>query len=165
MNLRQLRRGSTRRSAAVARERLLNDRTLRRNRFQTPPVAALPFSVSFPLGEHKTEPPTPPSAPPLSPYAQKWHIIATARHFRGHYLAEIAYDHQHHVTVAIIQPYLAQAQAGETPFAIRVDGQGHTTITRLEREKDTPPLALSRRIFAALILAAALTGGALALFI
>ena len=164
MNLRQLYRGSTRRSAAVARERLLKDRTLRRNRFQTPPVAALPLRAPLTLGQREENPPATPG-PTLSPYAQKWHIIATARHFRGHYLAEMAYDHRRHITVAVIQPYLAQAQAGEAPFEIRVDGKGHTTITRLERGKDTQLSASFRRIFVALFLAAALTGGALALLL
>ena len=164
MNLRRLHRGSTRSSAAVARERLLKDRTLRRNRFQAPPVATLPFSAPLAMPPRGETPPTDAHTVSLSPYAQKWHIIATARHFRGHYLAEMAYDDRRHITVAVICPYFAQAQAGEAPFEIRVDGKGHTTIVRLERKNDSQKLFIFRRVLVALLLAAALTGGALALF-
>lgn len=164
MNLRRLHRGGSRSSAAVARERLLKDRTLRRNRFQAQPAVPLRYSMPLPVPRQSERPPSDLPKPKLSPSAQKWYITATARHFRGHYLAEMAYDAHRHMTVAVIRPYLAQAQAGEAPFEIRVDDKGRTTIVRLENESPKP--AVLRRFFVALfVITVALTGGTLALFL
>ena len=165
MNLRRLYRGGARGSAATARERLLKDRTLRRNRFQAPPATPFPVSAPLTVPQGKEHPSPDRREAQLSPYAQKWHVIATARHFRKHYLAEMAYDERRHITVAIIRPYLAHAQAGEVPFKIRVNGKGDTVVVRLEEENDGPNRFTLRRVFVTLFFAAVFVGGTLALFL
>jgi|GEM_PF-4345269 len=123
---------------------------------------SFPAKPSIGLG---STPPVATSRTPLSPRAQKWQIIATARHFDEHYLAELAYHETGNFTVAVIRPYLAPSLAGETPFQIRVDGRGHISIVRLEKERNPHTSSLPYRFVVALLALAALTSGALALFL
>ncbi len=164
MIFRWLHRDSSHNSAEIARKRLLSDSTIRRNRLHTPPVAAMPFPAVSTVGANTAPSPANDEAQ-LSPRAQKWHIIATARHFREYYLAKLSYHEQRNMTIAVLQPYLVQALAGEAPFEIRVDGQGRTTIVRLEEEKQSKPSYRFPRFLVALLIVAALTSGALALFL
>ncbi len=164
LSLRQLRRGGTKHSATIARERLLKDRTLRRNRFQTSLHASTSPSPS-PQPDHEEKHPSGENISRLSPRAQKWRIISIAQRFRGHYLAELAYNDLRNATTAIIRPYLVHVQAGEAPFEIRVNSQGHTTIIRLEEEIRSQTIFRFYHLFVALLILAALTSGALALLL
>ncbi len=145
----------------------MNDRTLRRNRYPTSATPNPSLASNAPHTEQLATSAAQRRAR-LSPHAQKWQVIATVRHFRAHYLAELTYIEAGNVTVATLRPYLAAALGGEPSFEIRVDGRGHTSIIRLEEERRAQALpikARAYRFFVVLLILAALTSGALALFL
>jgi len=113
--------------ASLARERLLRDRTLRRNRAPDPafqPLAAPSITATFPFlaaGPYLAE-------PRLTPAAQHLQAIQVARGFRGHYVSEIKYNAQDHTAIARLRA--KHDHRGRADHEITVDAQGNVNVQR-----------------------------------
>lgn len=125
-------------SAAIARQRLLGDRAMRRH--AAPSISASSGSATAPSLTATFPPPvlgeiTLPSRdarrPHLSPADQRRQALHIARSFAGHYLTEIAYLPDQRLAVATIRPVPA-SHAYDVPRQISVDDAGNVDIDLLE---------------------------------
>lgn len=108
-------------AALAARERLLHDPQIRRNRSLSPePSVTATFT---------------PEETSLSHRDQEQQAIAIARAYKQYYLAEITYQAHRREVVALIKP-LHSVQAD--PLQIIVDANGNATIETVETSQVSP---------------------------
>jgi hypothetical protein len=118
-------------TAATARERLLRDREMRRNRGPSPgaaPLPAPPVTETFPALAVRPALSAAWSFHHLSPLDQKRQAIQIAQSFRSHYLAEIAYHDDRQMTVAILRPIQIRHHTLDVPHKICVDAAGNVGV-------------------------------------
>lgn len=159
-------RPSSQRSAEMARERLLNDRQIHRNRnFHADglPLPSDPFS-----GLPATGPFSPAFAQNLlTSSEQKRQAIQIAQTFRQHYLAVITYHEDCRVVVATVRPIHARNYRRDVAHDIHVDPAGNVNIVQCPPEHSPQRwLALGRLLMVASIVVTLFGSllGALSLF-
>ena len=118
-------------SAAAARERLLHDSQMRRNRVSLTEISPLPapaITETFPALAARAAFSPGWSFHRLSPLDQKRQAIQIAQSFKGHYLAEVTYHHDRQMTVAILRPIQIRHHTLDVPHEIRVDAVGNVGV-------------------------------------
>jgi hypothetical protein len=144
--------------AAAARERLLQDKAMRRNRDDAVFTMLDPALLAW----QTTTPPvksTRPAAGGLTPVQQRQQALLVARSFKEHYLSGISYREDCGTTIAIVRPI--QRKKGNVPHRISVDPAGNVSVTRLKPS----PAAPSPRIMRWLLLAGGAIGPLLTLLL
>jgi len=113
-------------TATLARERLLRDREMRRNKpsHALSPLPAPPITAAFPLLAAR------PGRRFLTPPEQRQQVIQIARNFRSHYLANITYLDDIKMTVAVVRPTHARRKECDGPHEICVDAAGNVSVSR-----------------------------------
>lgn len=114
-------------AASLARERLLRDRTMRRNRppdpaFQPLAVPSITTTFAFLAAEPCV------AEPRLTPAAQHLQAVQVARGFRGHYVSEIKYDAKARIAIARLRS--KHDHRGQADQEITVDAQGNVNVQR-----------------------------------
>lgn len=117
-------------AASLARERLINDKAMRRNhalrdadiQLVSPPITYT-FNELPDWLDNQTVVET-----HLSPAEQQRQAIMICKTFREHYLSKLIYLQDEQIALAIIQPSGIGRQA-EGPLQIIVDNRGNTRVT------------------------------------
>jgi hypothetical protein len=118
-------------SAIIARERLLQDPTVRQPSIhQADPGPPQPSSAAF-----WTPHPNAMDNGLLSSSEQKQQALSVARSFRDHYLSEIAFFPEDNITLAVVRPSAAQK---DTSYAITVDATGNTNVEPVPGQGTSP---------------------------
>jgi hypothetical protein len=118
-------------SAIIARERLLQDKTVRQPSIRQadsgpPPSFAAAFWAPQPNATDNGL---------LSSSEQKQQALSVARSFRDHYLSEIAFFPEDNITVAVVRPSATQK---DTSYAITVDATGNTSVEPMPGQGASP---------------------------
>jgi hypothetical protein len=100
-------------AAQTARERLLNDTTMRRHCTTAPQPPAPSHTATVPSASRA-----------LTPTEQEQQAITIAKSFKQHYLASITYCNDQQLATALIKPI----NAHELPHEIQVDADGNADI-------------------------------------
>jgi hypothetical protein len=113
--------------ASLARERLLRDRTLRRNRRPDATLQPLAIpSITTTFAFLAAEPCA--AEARLTPAAQSLQAVQVARGFRGHYLAKMEYNQEDHTAIARLRS--KHDHSGCADQKITVDAQGNVNVQR-----------------------------------
>ncbi len=145
-------------SAAVARERLLHDPTMRHHntgRIAGSRLPASPVTVTFPalfIDPHADEAL---AHQRLSPEAQHWQAVQVARSFKNHYLAEVHYCDDRQSTIAVIRPIHVRRNSNQGPQEICVDSAGNVNLSHLGARQSLARRVLSRMLVVAAVVCVA----------
>lgn len=123
------------RTASIARDRLLRDHAMRRNKAPLPgfsPLPAPPITETFAAQDARRAFSATWSFHHLSPLDQKREAIQIARSFRSHYVAEITYHDDHRTTTALLRPIQVRHHSLDVPHEISVDASGNVNVSCCE---------------------------------
>lgn len=123
------------RTASIARDRLLRDQAMRRNKTPLPgfsPLPVPPITETFASQDARRAFSSTRSFHYLSPLDQKREVIQIAQSFRGHYVAEITYHDDHQTTIALLRPIRIRHHSLDVPHEISVDASGNVNVSSCE---------------------------------
>jgi hypothetical protein len=130
-------------AAHTARERLLSDRVMRRNKS---PGSDDSTSDTTPLSQTQTAAPAVkpllplPEGDPLPRAEQEQRAVQVALGFRRYYLAETYWD-ESGIAVALVKPIFSGKRRADTPHKICVDADGNVSVLPVELDDQDDQLA------------------------
>jgi hypothetical protein len=129
-------------TASMARNRLMGDPVMRRNRaVAAPSLPPSPVTKAFPAlaPTNLVVEPRHDSRQRLTASEQRTQVLVIARNFANHYLAEIKFLADRNITVALVQPSPCANPRKNPPHRISVDAHGNAEVKLFRARRNTPP--------------------------